>query len=374
MPDSPSRVRVFSSDESLPSELGNVFSPAHKTLFESRELFRNFEQSGIAPGFRIRLYALTTIDDDTVRALLSAVYSRLYAAHPRAKVLHFSGVEGTPFIPWPSQSSRDESTAIDRVIEFVHADRHGYDVLRFSPLEPHTPVIDQVVAALRRTGHPTRVYEAPRASYARSAGMTSDAFLAARPRGLRAPLERARRMLGDAGRANFRLVVDDGSIDAAARDYERTEDIGKGGASPELPGYLPGLMRVAARAGVLRLGFLDVDGAPAAAQLWIVSAGVGHCLRIVRVTSHAELPLGDLLTMHMARHLIDVDGIAELEFGTVTAEFARNWTNGTRARVGVIAFNPRTWRGIKGTVRHVGLPKLMSIPRHLWRTAGRHGT
>ena len=371
MPESATEVHVFPSQALLPQALQSVFSDPDKCLFESREWLRNFELTGIAPGCRIRLYAMTSTDD-AGQVLVPAVYSRLFAAHGRSKVLHFFGAEGTPYAPWPTRSPRDALAAVGRMIDFLHANRTGYDVLRFSPLEPHSPVLEQVVGALRRTGHPTQVYEGHPASFASTATLTFEEYLAARPRAFRASLERARRSLEDAGRASFRLIADEKEIGAAARDYARIEERGGSADPSETPKYLRGLMSVAARSGVLRIGFLDVDGVPAAAQAWVISSNVAHCLRIVSIDSPETMLLDDLLTARLARRLIDVDRVAELDYGTVTADYGSNWASGTRRRVGVVAFNPRTWRGIKGVARHMALPGMLSIPRRLIRkTSGR---
>ncbi|HET7032709.1 MAG TPA: GNAT family N-acetyltransferase, partial [Casimicrobiaceae bacterium] len=235
------------------------------------------------------------------------------------------------------------------------------------------PVFEQVVDTLRHSGHPTQVYERGPASFASTSALTFDDYLTARPHAFRASLDGADRALLGAGRASFRLIVDETDIGAASRDFKRIVEQRDDAGSSETPRYLPGLMSVAARSGVLRLGFLDVDGEPAAAQMWVISSGIAHCLSIVSVADHDNPLLDDLLTARLARHLIDIDRVVELDYGTVTTEFARNWASGSRRRVGVIAFNPRTWRGVKGTVRHIAIPKMLSIPRRLLRKLARFG-
>jgi hypothetical protein len=79
------------------------------------------------------------------------------------------------------------------------------------------------------------------------------------------------------------------------------------------------------------------------------------------------MPLDDMVTERLALHLLDVDRVRELDFGSIDSEFARNWAPRTRQRIGVIAFNPRTWRGIKGAVRHILMPKVLAVPRRIRR-------
>ena len=74
-------------------------------------------------------------------------------------------------------------------------------------------------------------------------------------------------------------------------------------------------------------------------------------------------------------YLIDGRARRELDFGGVSEEFVRELGAGVRERIGVAAFNPRTWRGIKGAVRHVGAARsIKSVPRRLAaQCAGRAG-
>ena len=51
----------------------------------------------------------------------------------------------------------------------------------------------------------------------------------------------------------------------------------------------------------------------------------------------------------------------ELDFGAISDEFAAKWAPAMRRRIGVAAFNPRTWRGIKGAARHVGVQRLKAL-------------
>ena len=178
----------------------------------------------------------------------------------------------------------------------------------------------------------------------------------------------------DNGRASFRSFTHVGELDAAVGAYTAVLERNPTDAEMEPEGYGRDVMRVAAGAGALRLGVIDFDGEPAAVQLWIVSAGIARCIRIWSDPRHAALPLDDMLVRCMVPQLLDVDCARELDFGPVEREFAQNWAPRKRERIGVVAFNPRTWRGIKGALRHVLLPKLLAVPRRLRRKLlGRSG-
>jgi hypothetical protein len=133
-------------------------------------------------------------------------------------------------------------------------------------------------------------------------------------------------------------------------------------------------MLLATEAGALQLGCLLLDGAPVALQLWIVDGGAAYCLRIWSAEEQRAFPIDDMLTELMALCLIDGSHVTELDFGAITDEFAANWAPAMRRRIGVAAFNPRTWRGIKGAARHVAVQRLKTLAGSAWRrmTGRRH--
>jgi hypothetical protein len=203
--------------------------------------------------------------------------------------------------------------------------------------------------------------------YATVAAQSFEQYFAARPRVLREALGSTGRLLLGGGRASFELVRTVPEIEEAWPRFLPIVRALAEDARAEHPDYLSSLMYVAAQAGALRLGILSLDGTPAAAQLWIATGGTGHCLRIWGIQLQRGIPLDDLLTQCIAQHLINADRVLKLDYGSVVGEFARNWAPEAQERMGIAAFNLRTWRGVKGAVRHVGGQYLKSIPRRIWR-------
>jgi CelD/BcsL family acetyltransferase involved in cellulose biosynthesis len=52
--------------------------------------------------------------------------------------------------------------------------------------------------------------------------------------------------------------------------------------------------------------------------------------------------------------IIDVDRVAEIDFGVGDHSYKKDWATERRERWGIAAFNPRTARGAKAIVSHVG--------------------
>ena len=356
------QVRLIGSDESLAPAYQSLFDqPGYAGFFHSRAWFDNFRAHVAPPGDRVRVYALEA-DDGHPLAVVPAVYSRLYDVHPRARVLHFLHPDGLTYSPVLAPGAENRLRAIDCVLQSLFADRHADDVLRFSPVEPGAAFTDGLVSILRRTGHPTQIYRFPDDCYAAATPGLARDYLAGRPEHLRALLnEAAQTTLYAVGRLKFRVVRLPEEIDSGWQDYQKVFE--QSGTQPanESATYLPGVVRAAAASGALRMGFIDLDGVPAAVQIWITSSGVARCLRIFSVKREAGISLTDLLTKELALQFFDDDRVSLLAFGAIDRELARNWATGSHPRIGLAAFNLRTWRGVKGAARHVGAHYLKSL-------------
>ena len=56
----------------------------------------------------------------------------------------------------------------------------------------------------------------------------------------------------------------------------------------------------------------------------------------------------------MMEHVLEVDRVHEVDYGIGDEPYKRDWMSHRRERVGLIAFNPRTARGLSGAIRHFG--------------------
>lgn len=349
------RVRLFRDDEPLPPADSPVFQDALAgNIFYSRAWLDAFRSLGVPAGDRMRVYVLQGAHDEAPVALLPAVYSRLYSAHPRARVLHFLQPEAMVHMPLFSPGAPDPAQGLARVIDCLRAASPPHDILRFSPLRPDAPLHRSLTAALRGRGHALQLYRVAREYYESTVGLSSRDYLAARAPALYERLALARQGLEAGPQASLRLVRDLADVEGGWRDCQNILDANESDPEPESPAYLPGAMRIAAQAGALRLGLLSLGLEPIAAQLWIVSGGKACCLRTWSMLRYASLWPDDLLCERLCAHLIDEDRVAELSFGALDDAFIPDWAQSTREQFGLAAFNLRTWRGVKGALRHVG--------------------
>jgi hypothetical protein len=361
------RVHTYRSYTELSAATDALFADVRGSLFHSRAWLENAERNGLRPGDQLRLFAVEADGNDAPVALLPAIYSRLYASHPGARVLHFLQPEEQPYEPLAANRKGDVADAVRSIIAALQQKPNAYDVVRVGPLDPGSPFTREVIAALRRMHYPLQTYHQLSDWYETVGGTSFREYFARRPRLLRESLDRNTHLLLQGGRGRFNFSCTRELLDNAWDSIQYVLAAAPVEGEPDPPGYLRSIMTLAADTGTLRLGLFYLDDLPVAMQLWVVTAGVARCLRIWSAQGQRAFPIDDVLTQMMAVCLIDGDHVAELDFGGITQEFARDWAPKARQRIAVAAFNPRTWRGLRGAARHIGVQMLKSLPSRLWR-------
>ncbi len=93
-------------------------------------------------------------------------------------------------------------------------------------------------------------------------------------------------------------------------------------------------------AGCLRLGLAYIDGQPVAAQFWTVENGVALIHKLAHDERHISASPGTLLTAALFQHVIDIDHVAEIDFGTGSDPYKREWMEEIRPRYRIEALWP----------------------------------
>jgi hypothetical protein len=174
------------------------------------------------------------------------------------------------------------------------------------------------------------------------------AYLADRPGPLRETIRRRTR--GDGG-TEFATVAGGAGLDGAIAEYE--EVYARSWKEPEpFPRFNARLMREAAAGGALRLGLLRREGRAIAAQIWLLQGGTATVVKLAHDEAFKALSPGTVLTARMTRHLIEADGISELDYGRGDDAYKRLWTGARRQRIGVVLVSPFRPAGAAAMLRH----------------------
>ena len=236
--------------------------------------------------------------------------------------------------------------------------------LNLHPLDAQAPWLADATSAMQAAGYWTDRYFCFGNWFQPVPAGGFDVYWAARPSALRNTVARARKRLDKRGSWRLEIVTQPGpGLEAAIEAYVSVYN--RSWKTPEPnPLFMPSLMRLAAGQGWLRLGLVWVDGAPVAAQLWLVAGGKANIFKLAYVQGQEKLSAGSVLSAELMRHVMDVDGVREVDFLSGDDAYKADWMAQRRERIGLVAFDRRHWRGWLAALRH-----------HLgrWRSAWRQG-
>ena len=324
----------------MPPGLATVFEHAgQQSFFALPRWYDLLARAALPPGTEIRVYT-DERPGSTMALLLQATVEQ--GRRCLSSLANFYSVEhGLLAAP-----GADLDRGLAAVLAEIGAERPRWDCLRFSELEPREPGYGALVRALRRAGLLVECTAGAATWFEATAGVKFSDYLAGRPSQLRATWQRKRRRLAASGRLSVAFFPDGLDLEAAIRDYHTVYAASWKPPEP-FPHFMPGLIRLAADLGALRLGIYSIDGTPAAAQLWIGWQGRAVIYKLAHDRQFDNLSLGTLLTMQMIERALAQDRPAEINFGRGDDPYKQLWLGRRRQRWGIAAANPRTARGLR---------------------------
>ncbi|MDP3168447.1 MAG: GNAT family N-acetyltransferase [Hydrogenophaga sp.] len=229
----------------------------------------------------------------------------------------------------------------------------GSAVVQLQPLDPSSEWMTAFEAALHATGYWTDRFFCFGNWYQPVPLDGFDAYWAERPSPLRHSVERGRRRLDKAGTWHIEINTSEADdLNAAIEAYETV--YAQSWKQPEpCPGFMPGLIRTAAREGWLRLGVLRLNGQALAAQLWLVHGGKANIYKLAYVKGFEKLSAGSVLTSALMQHVMDIDRVEEVDYLIGDDAYKADWMALRRERVGLLACDMRRWCGWLAAGRHV---------------------
>ena len=227
-------------------------------------------------------------------------------------------------------------------------------VLDLNPLAHDAGWVDALEQALRASGYWVDRYLCFGNWYLPVQAGGFDAYFATLPSALRHSIERGRRRLQRTGAHTLTIHTALGSaLDEAIADFEAVYQRSWKTVEP-CPQFMPGLMRMAALQGWLRLGVLRLQGEPVAAQVWLVQGGKANIYKLAYVQGAERFSPGSVLTAALMTHVMDVDQVREVDYLTGDDAYKRDWMSKRRERIGLLAFHASRWHGLAGAARHFG--------------------
>ncbi|MCX7864085.1 MAG: GNAT family N-acetyltransferase, partial [Novosphingobium sp.] len=156
------------------------------------------------------------------------------------------------------------------------------------------------------------------------AGRSFAAYLAGRPGHLRSTLRRKRSKVDITIETDFNPESWDAYEAVYARSWKPQEG---------LPALLRRFAEEEGRAGRLRMGLARAGGGqPVAAQFWTVEDGTAYIHKLAHCEQAKPLSAGTSLSAALFEHVIDIDRVSLVDFGTGDDAYKRDWMEDVRLR------------------------------------------
>ena len=298
------------------------------------------------------LHLLDGVSEGNWRFLLGEVngtaLSLLFVPAPQGRAWRgFTNYYASLYTPFVGAVSAADCRQLVRELAAVRPAPESVDL---SPLSVEDA--DAAQAAFRSGGWITRRYDCFGNWYLPCDGLAFDEYMAARPTQLVNTWRRRSRKFSTAfstapspsESGRLQLVTSPAEVAAAMQAYEQVYARSWKVHEP-YPGFVPGWARICAERGWLRLGLAWWGDVPVAAQFWFTIGRRAYIFKLAYDEAHAKLSAGTVLSAFLFKQALDVDRVEEIDYLTGDDEYKRAWVTHRRPRVGVVACNPRTWRG-----------------------------
>jgi phosphoglycolate phosphatase-like HAD superfamily hydrolase len=201
------------------------------------------------------------------------------------------------------------------LLHSARRDTDGIDEMCFAPMDPEAPAYAKLLAAIRQAGWIPFEYCCFSNWYLEVSGGYGD-YLKSRTASLRSTIKRMNKKFAANGGA-FEIVTNLERVSQGIQDYQQV--YGRSWKQPEpYPEFIPGLIRLMAAKGNLRLGIARIADHPIAAQLWITSHDKSLIFKVAYDEEYSGYSPGTLLTNHLMEYVIDSDMVREVDFLTMS--------------------------------------------------------
>ncbi|MBI3350401.1 MAG: GNAT family N-acetyltransferase [Burkholderiales bacterium] len=230
----------------------------------------------------------------------------------------------------------------------LRRDGAGAAAYRFSPMDPLSREFALLKRALALAGLSTHAYFAFGNWYEPVHQNWAD-YLQDRSGQVRSTIKRNTRKFALEG-GRLEIVQGGERLEAALAAYQSV--YARSWKVPEpYPDFMPGLIRLCARRGWLRLGLAWLGDKPVAAQIWIVANGRADIYKLAYDEAYKALAPGTLLTALLMEQALDIDHVQEIDYLIGDYPYKAAWMSQRRERIGLVAYDPFTVRGALGLAR-----------------------
>jgi CelD/BcsL family acetyltransferase involved in cellulose biosynthesis len=235
--------------------------------------------------------------------------------------------------------AHDEVTKLALLRQVANQAKTQAKRLTLSPLPDEDHSATLIANAFQQAGWSVFREQCDENHYLDVKGRSFDAYWEGRPSRLKNTVKRK----GKSGAVTIRIERD--YVPESWADYERVyaRSWKPHEGSPE---FLRQLAERESIAGAFRLGLAYIDGLPVAAQFWTVENGTALIHKLAHDERHLQASPGTLLSAALFQHVVDIDHVDTIDFGTGNDAYKAEWMEEVRPRYRLELFwpnHPANW-------------------------------
>ncbi|NNF66380.1 MAG: GNAT family N-acetyltransferase [Gammaproteobacteria bacterium] len=325
-------VEVYSSLDAIPARTAEKLSVRSGVpFFKSMEWFRCLSDHGMEQQ-NVRIYI-----DQTHRESLCALF---FCQQQRrlSALSNFYTIEYGPVM-----SGTDALTSLHSILLFMESERPRHLTIDMRNLQDEDR--NSLSEALTAAGFTPRPWAQYKNWFLNVAGLSFEQYYAKRSSQLRNTIERKTKKAQREHELRIEIYPSANiELDDAINHFETVYRKSWKEAEP-YPDFMSALIRCCDQHDMARIGLAWVDGEPAAAQFWIRDHDRAIIYKLAYDQKFSALSIGSLLSKTLFQHLIDIDRVAEIDYGIGDESYKRDWMDQCRQLSGILACNRSTIRG-----------------------------
>jgi CelD/BcsL family acetyltransferase involved in cellulose biosynthesis len=261
----------------------------------------------------------------------------------------------------------DPEAVVRRLIDGVREKLGKGAVVEFNYLAQRAETTALLSRALRSAGLITFPYYHELVRYEIVKNTNFDSYLEQCSAGIRREYMRKGRRLAEHFKLEQVAYSDDSQLDRVLDDFQHV--YAKSWKRPErFPKFIPELFRYGLAKQQLRVAILYLDGQPVATEVYILFNGQATSYKGGYDPAYKNFSPASVLRVFAVKHLIEVDGVSEIDFGYGDQPYKKNWLSQGRWLIGILAFNPHSLTGWNLLLAHINgifMVKIRQLARRM---------
>ena len=331
------RIEAYDALSAMPESGLALFRCAEQDSFDlGEDWFGLLAGHALAEGSIARHYAM--LDDGVVRCVLPV---RISGRHQVSGLTTFYTTLFRPLFV-PGIAPDEFALLIRRALKDV-----GASSIRLDAMDARHPSFVTTLAAMRLAGLQPFTFFSHGNWYLPASGLAFEDYFATLPSRVRNTVRRGEKRLLTSGHVEILSCAANEDLERAVDAWQRIYAASWKRPEP-FPDFMPGLIRLCAARRWLRMGIAYHENVPVAAQIWVVNAGRAAIYKLAYDQAFARLSAGTVLTARLMRHVLDEDRVDEVDYLVGDDGYKKDWMTRRRARQGIVAYDWRRWRGLRG--------------------------